>query len=70
MRGELLNITARIQALGIQLLVVDTESKFIYRGFAKELAQIAGGKYYYLPKATEKAIAAMAKGAISHNPSK
>ncbi len=65
MRGELLNIAARIRALGIQMLVIDTESKFISRGFAKELAQMAGGKYYYLPKATEKAIAAMAKGVIA-----
>ena len=42
-----------------------TRAQFVSTGFAKEVANAAQGKYYYLPNASEKAIAAAASSAMA-----
>eukprot|EP01018_Ginkgo_biloba_P030918 Gb_04254 [translate_table: standard] len=65
LKDEILDIAAKILKAGMSLLVIDTENKFVSTGFAKEIARVAQGKYYYLPNASDAVISAATKEALS-----
>lgn len=58
-------MSKKLLVAGLSLLVIDTENKFVSTGFAEEISKAAGGKYYYLPNASDAAIAAAASGAMA-----
>ncbi|KAJ9540614.1 hypothetical protein OSB04_027120 [Centaurea solstitialis] len=62
---EILEVAGKIYKAGMSLLVIDTENKFVSTGFAKEIARVAQGKYYYLPNASDSVISAATKDALS-----
>lgn len=59
------DMAKKAAAAGINTLVIDTENKFVSTGFAEEIAKAANGKYYYLPNASDAAIAAAASSAMA-----
>ncbi|GJP41000.1 hypothetical protein CLOM_g650 [Closterium sp. NIES-68] len=65
LKDEILDISAKILKYGFSLLVIDSENKFISTGFAKEMARVANGKYYYLPNASDAVVSAATKEALT-----
>lgn len=57
LKQELRDIATRIRALGFRFLLIDSQSRFVSTGFTSELANLGGGKYFYLPKASDRVIA-------------
>jgi len=55
----------RMRASGFKFLLIDTENKYVSSGVAKTLVERAQGRYYYLPRADDKAIAGIAGDAIA-----
>ncbi|KMZ57008.1 Magnesium-chelatase subunit ChlD [Zostera marina] len=65
LKDEILDVAGKIYKAGMSLLVIDTENKFVSTGFAKEIARVSQGKYYYLPNASDSVISAATRDALS-----
>jgi magnesium chelatase subunit D len=53
---ELREIGAALEREGVASVVVDTKSKFVSGGEGRALADLLGGRYLYLPRASESTI--------------
>ena len=57
LKDEVIGIAKQIGAMSnFKLLVIDTENKFVSTGVAKDIANAAGGRYHYIPKASADAM--------------
>jgi len=66
LKEELMATARQLRGLNsFDMVVLDTENKFVSTGLAKELADAAGGKYNYIPKADEASLAGVAKSALA-----
>jgi magnesium chelatase subunit D len=65
LKEEVLMVAGKLALSGVQLLVIDTENKFLSTGFAKEVADKALGKYYYLPNASDAVISSTTMNALN-----
>lgn len=66
LKEQVINLAKQVGAIpSIDLLLIDTENKFVSTGVAKEIASAAGGTYHQLPKGTDAAIASVASNAVT-----
>jgi len=66
LKDEVLQIAGQIREMpNFKLLVIDTENKFVSTGVAKEIAETAGGRYHYIPKASADAMKQVTSDAVA-----
>ncbi len=66
LKDEVLQIAGQISEMPqFKLLVIDTENKFVSTGMAKEIAETAGGRYHYIPKASADAMKQVTSEAVA-----
>jgi len=66
LKDEVIGVAKQIGAMSnFKLLVIDTENKFVTTGVAKEIANAAGGRYHYIPKASADAMAKVTSEAVN-----
>jgi magnesium chelatase subunit D len=64
-KQEILDTAQKVGSQGFSFLAIDTESRFVGSGFARDIASAANGKYYYLPNADDARVAAATSEALS-----
>jgi magnesium chelatase subunit D len=66
LKDEVIGIAKQLGSMpAFKLLVIDTENKFVSTGMAKEIADAAGGRYHYIPKASAGAMKSVTVQAVA-----